>query len=439
MKKIFNIFISILIIICLTLSSPIIIANWGVKSQDSPDCIRGLVGAYNTSTALPAASAQICTSISIISNFTNNPTTERNFTWHTPLSNKDGVLEYCPKNDFKGFDNNNIRKVTSHNYKTKTDTDERIIHKVSLKNLKPGTEYTYRVVYSPNLYSPQGNFTTAEKGSDSFTFIQITDTQGSNASDYSLWKDTLKKAIRKFPDARFLIHTGDMVDNGGKINQWDLFTDAVTPELMNLPIIPTIGNHEMLNKNGSNPNAKNFTDTFNIPSKTNTGAPYGTVYSFDYGNAHIAVMNTECSKENLKTQGDWLKSDMSGTDKKWKIVALHRGLYGATYDSSEIRNEWAPVFDQLGIDLVLQGHDHNYVRTYPINNKTITHAGKGTIYITANSGGIKFYPQKWRYWQAVDLQPYIQMYIAVTVNKNTMIIHAYDVNNILRDTKTLMK
>nr|WP_315019595.1 metallophosphoesterase family protein [uncultured Aminipila sp.] len=440
MEKILKILINFLIILCLVLTSTIIIDDFGIGHQDISNRIRGLVGgSYDTSTVSPIPPTQLCTSISVINNFAKDPTTGRNFTWNTPLSNKTGVFEYCRKEEFQGFDSMNIIKVIAQSYETKTDKDTRMIHKVSLKNLEPGTEYTYRIVYDSGIFSPQETFKTASKGLDPFTFIQITDTQGSNATDYSLWKNTLGKALEKFPGADFLIHTGDMVDDGGKINQWDLFADAANSELMNLPIAPTIGNHEMLNKNGSNPNAKNFTDTFNIPSTINTGAPSGTVYSFDYGNAHIAVMNTECGKENLKAQGDWLISDMSGTDKLWKIVALHRGLYGATYDSSEIRNAWAPIFDQLGIDLVLQGHDHNYVRTYPMKAETIVSAGKGTVYITANSGGVKFYPQKWRSWQAVDLQPYIQMFIAVTVNNNKMVIDAYDVNNVLRNTKTLTK
>lgn len=39
---------------------------------------------------------------------------------------------------------------------------------------------------------------------------------------------------------------------------------------------------------------KIFTDRFNIYKEQDTGAPTGTVYFFDYGNAHIAVMNTQC-------------------------------------------------------------------------------------------------------------------------------------------------
>jgi Predicted phosphohydrolases len=391
------------------------------------------------SASAPIATAQQSTSISVVNNFGEDPKTERNFTWNTLQKIKTGFIEYCPKDEFQSFNDHNVIIVTAQSYESKNDTDCRMIHKVSLKNLKPGTEYIYRVGNGTDIISPQGTFKTAEKNSDQFTFIQITDTQGSNAKDYKVWENTLDNALKKFPDAKFLLHTGDMEDNGQKISQWDLFSDAVKSELMNLPIEPAVGNHEVLNKNGTNLNAKNFIDKFNLPEETGTGAPSGTIYSFDYGNAHIAVLNTECSSDNLKKEGDWLKSDMEKSDKPWKIVALHRGLYGATYDSSTIRKAWAPIFDQAGIDLVLQGHDHNYVRTFPMNNNTKVQAGKGTVYITADSGGVKFYPQKWRSWQAVDLQPYRQMFVAVTISKSKLVIEAYDVNDTLKDTLTLNK
>jgi len=374
----------------------------------------------------------------VINNFGKNPETERNFIWFTSSFMKTGAIEYCTKNEFKGFDKNNIVRVQAKSYETRTDLDTRMVHKVELNNLKPGTEYVYRVEVGPYYVSSQGTFKTARQNLKNFTFINITDTQGNSAEDFSMWKNTLDKALEKFPDTGFLLHTGDMVDSGQKIKQWDLFTSAVKEELMNLPIAPTVGNHETVDRNHTNPNVKNFTDLFDLPKEENTGAPAGTVYSFDYGNAHIAVMNTECGSENLKKQADWLRNDMVKTDKLWKIVALHRGPYAAgTHNTIDIRDAWAPVFDEVGVDLVLQGHDHKYVRSYPVKHKA--KVAKGTIYLDSNSGGVKFYPGMSCWWQAVDLQPKMQMYIAVTINNNKMKIHAYDVKNTLRDSVTLEK
>lgn len=385
-----------------------------------------------------AASAQTAIPKSIINTFGKDPTTGRCFTWNTAAGVKSGFVEYCIKDEFKGFDKSNIIRTAARSYEVKNDLDKRVIHKAELKNLKSGTEYVYRVG-DTNGYSEKGAFKTAERDLKSFTFINITDTQGVTVGDYAKWKNILDKALEKFPSARFLVHTGDMVDNGDKTNQWDNFTGAVKSELMDLPIVPVVGNHDVLNKNLTNYNAKDFTDRFDLPVEQDTGAPDGTVYSFDYGNAHIAVMNTQCGSDNFKKQGDWLRKDMAKTKKAWKVVALHRGPYGATYDTTDIRQAWVPVFDELGIDLVLQGHDHNYVRSYPLKKGAVVEPGKGTIYMVGNSGGVKFYPLKPRSWQEVDLQPKTQMYIAVTVSDTEMVIKAYDSKNALKDSVTIKK
>jgi hypothetical protein len=72
------------------------------------------------------------------------------------------------------------------------------------------------------------------------------------------------------------------------------------------------------------------------------------------------------------------------------------------------------------------------------DNKAVE-AGKGTVYMVGDTGGVKFYPEKKRSWQAVDLQPEIQMYIAVTVSDNKVVIDAYDIEDTLRDSITLSK
>lgn len=321
---------------------------------------------------------------------------------------------------------------------TKTNTDKRVIHKVQLGKLTAGTEYVYRVGTGKGEFSSQGIFKTAEHNSNSFKFIWLTDSQGSNASDNIAWKDTLEKAISKCPDAEFLLHTGDMVSNGEDIRQWDFFADAVKEKFMNLPIVPVFGNHDAINNNKTNPNAKNFSERFNIYQEKNSGATAGTVYSFDYGNAHIAVMNSECGNWNYKNQAEWLKRDMSKSDKLWKIVAMHRGPYGL-YSSDDVREAWSPVFDELGIDLVLKGHDHKYARSFPLKNNSVVEPNEGTVYITGNTSGIRLYSDEPGVYQQAEQQPHMPMYITASINNRDLTIQAYDIKDNLLDSFTMQK
>ena len=377
----------------------------------------------------------------IVNNFGSNPKTDRNFTWITAKNAQPGFVEYCRLTDFTSFEADNILREPAITCLSDTNIGFRFIHKASLKNLQPGTEYVYRVGGGSG-YSPQGVFKTEEASLQEFTFISTTDTQGASEKDYAAWNNTLETALKKFPDARFLLHTGDMVDDGESIWHWNQFMNSAKDTFMKLPILPVVGNHEANNKIGKNVNLKNFTDSFNLPDAGLEGIAPGTVYSIDYGEAHIAVLNTHFTKvSELRTQMAWLREDMSNSDKTWKLVAFHRSPYGGRCyaDAGIFRSEWAPVFDELGIDLILTGHDHNYVRTYPLKGGKVVDEGKGTVYMVGNTGGVKFYDPVYYDFQQVCLQPKTQIYFAVTVSGSQLAVNVFDVIDNLVDTLTLKK
>jgi len=378
--------------------------------------------------------------ISETNSFGENPATQHGFAWSTSAAVAKSWIEYCPKSAFTSFSEKSIGHVTASAYTAVNDGGKRRVFKVDLSNLQPDTDYIYRLVASDGSTSPNGIFRTAGTLAERFSFLNITDTQGADAKDYGVWGKTLSMALKQNPDARFLVHTGDIVDNGDSIAQWDEFAQAAQGMLLNLPIEPAVGNHDVLNKNKTNGSVHNFTDLFETPRNVGTGTVPGTAYSFDYSNVHIAVMNTECGASNLASQAKWLLQDMKKSNKPWKIVALHRGPYGGPHDSSDIRKIWVPAIDQAGVDLVLEGHDHNYIRTYPMKGGVAVKPGKGTVYIDSNTGGVKdYYMPVSHYWQAVDFQPGTQMYLAVTVDGSALTVKAYDVSNALIDTLRLNK
>lgn len=84
--------------------------------------------------------------------------------------------------------------------------------------------------------------------------------------------------------------------------------------------MPVTGNHDEVDDD-----AKYYISHFNLPDNGAKGSIAGTSYSFDYGPVHITVLNTE---SNIKKQTEWLKEDLKKTDKKWKIVTMHRPAYG---------------------------------------------------------------------------------------------------------------
>jgi Calcineurin-like phosphoesterase len=109
-----------------------------------------------------------------------------------------------------------------------------------------------------------------------------------------------------------------------------------------------------------------------------------TYYSYNYNDIHVLVMDTDRnSYASGSAQRNFVQNDLqvasTNPNIKWIIVYLHKEMYTSpnTCSSSScsntgseptnLRNGFHPMFDQFGVDLVLQGHVHNYQRTYQKN------------------------------------------------------------------------
>jgi hypothetical protein len=145
-------------------------------------------------------------------------------------------------------------------------------------------------------------------------------------------------------------------------------------------------------------------------------------YSFDYQNVHVIVMDTDVnSYSSGSAQKNFVQSDLKSASTnpniKWIIVYLHKEMYTSpnTCSSSScsntgseptnLRNGFHAMFDQFGVDLVLQGHVHNYQRTFKIkydpsspssptitsNNANTYTEGNGEIFAVVGTGGVNFH------------------------------------------------
>jgi hypothetical protein len=136
-------------------------------------------------------------------------------------------------------------------------------------------------------------------------------------------------------------------------------------------------------------------------------------YSYDYNKVHFLVMASESKFENGSKQYNFVKQDLEETSTKkdinWIVVTIYRPLYTSpskhTAEES-IRDLYHPLFGKYGVDLVLQAHNHNYQRSYPLtynlgngSNPIITNGfttgynshNDGIIFATVGTGGESFY------------------------------------------------
>jgi predicted phosphodiesterase len=372
----------------------------------------------------------------LVTTFFGDARTTRAFTWRTPYCDGETEIQYAKADGFTGFEAADVVKKSASR-----ETSDGEYHKVVLEGLEPGTTYKYRVgSTADDVWSDTYSFTTESESVTSFTFIGVSDPQGINETDYSYYKLTLDSAFNAYPDAEFVINCGDMVDTGTSDEQGSMFFDASLPYSAERPLMTVIGNHETRG-DGVNKYRLHFNNPQNavglgiydsndpnvtLASLYNTD---NTVYSFDYGNAHFAVLNTGSDwydmTELLNMQKQWLINDLNATDKKWKILVLHRGVYTSYYSHDDVRNAYLEIIDTAEVDLVLQGHEHLYMRTYPMRRNEVATTekyeiskGVGTVYSIIGVAAQKRYNFVDRTWSAsaYNIPTGNPSYIAVTVD-----------------------
>ena len=256
-----------------------------------------------------------------------------------------------------------------------TATDVRLMthHAVTLTALTASTTYHYRVKVSPLAWSPDSTLkTAADAEGTSFSFAVIGDTH-SGVYEFPRRKRDIDDVHRRSIDMisglspDFYIHVGDMVQEGGDSAAWDEFF-ATEGELMRrVTMFPTLGNHER--------NHQNYFDLFHLPDNERW-------YSFDYGNAHFICLEVDGYADFAvdSAQYRWLQSDLAETGQIWKFVFFHFPAYssGGGYGSDpEVQAYLVPIFRQYGVDIVFNGHEHNYQRNMV----------DGVTYVQSSGGG----------------------------------------------------
>lgn len=281
--------------------------------------------------------------------------------------------------------------------------------------LEPGTRYGYKVGREDE-WSKSHYFTTKNEG-PSFEFLAAGDPQiGSSESyeDGEAWKKALSLVTEQTGSAHFLLNLGDAVEVADNKYQYDLFMQP--EELKTIAVASLVGNHDR--------KSPYYTSYFPMPNLDAGGRGANEEmgkgsqdYSFTYGDTLFLCLNSNNTDYEVHKSfmADTIKqySQANGVRPRWIIAAMHHSVFSITdhLDSPkyyERQKAMAPMFSELGVDVVLMGHDHSHARTYPMNGMTpdvvknsdgsrptSLQAKKGqTVYFTLNSStGSKYYDQ----------------------------------------------
>ena len=273
-------------------------------------------------------------------------------------------------------------------------------HRVSVAGLEPDTVYRYALGDgTPHGWGPWNSVKTAPGRSRALRFLYLGDAQ----TGLERWGRLLESAVRRHTDLDFVMLAGDLVDRGNERTNWDHLFLRAEPVLDRLPVMPCAGNHEYLDVG-----PRLFRAFFELPRNGPVGIDPDLVYSFEAGDACFAVLDSTLAVSDptsARRQAAWLEETFHRTTAAWKIVMFHHPVYPSHpwRDTPALRTHWVPIFDKHQVDLVLQGHDHAYLRTYPLRaHRRVERPEQGTVYVIAVSGD-KFVDQVHRDYIEVGL------------------------------------
>lgn len=315
--------------------------------------------------------------------------------------------------------------------------DQKTVHEVTLKDLKPSSKYLYRVITRTDdgaiLESDIFTLMTAVRPDEAWSFTVVGDTQRNPVITGRIAKQMWERR------PNFVLHCGDVVDEGPDKKQWtdDLFTPS---EMLfrRVAVLPTIGNHEK--------NHEHYYRYFSVPAPK-------YYYRFRYGNADFFAIDSNKIRD-LSPKGEqyqWLDKELAKSDATWKIVFHHHPAYSSDDDDfgyswygrngdgePRVQQHFIGLYEKHKVDLVFNGHVHVYERTWPVRGKKVDHVN-GTIYITSGGGGgtlEDFSPTP--HWFKAE-QRSVYHYCYLTVHEARLNFKAFDVDGRLFDSMTLDK
>lgn len=353
-------------------------------------------------------------------------------------------------------------------------------NKVTVENLEENTQYYYQV-FKNGQWSETAKYLTKSFSSYSVLYVgdpQIGACKGQTSSegdemsneiaarnDAYNWNATLENALSAHPGVSFMLSAGDQVNDATREYE---YAGYLFPSVLDsLPVSTTIGNHDsgsyQYSSHFNNPNSFELDDGAYALGHTKAGSDY----YYTYGDVLFVVIDTNnynCATHKAVIQ----KAIAENLDAKWRVVMFHQDIYGSGLDHSDsdgivLRTQLTPIFDENDIDIVLQGHDHTYSRTYQISGDGKTHTAydknnyknaedfltenncynilssaangnkvidpEGTVYMEANSStGSKFYeliPAQQDYI-AERSQTWTPSYSVIDFTETTATITTYD-------------
>ncbi|MFV0593252.1 MAG: fibronectin type III domain-containing protein [Draconibacterium sp.] len=298
--------------------------------------------------------------------WSDDPATTIDIQWRTNSGIDNGIVQYREKGT-EPFSEVDAEKYAMDDLLLMND---RLVHRFTahLSQLKPGTEYEYRIVPQKE-WTDKQTFST-ETTNDTFSWLWFGDIHYSPE-----WGKLANVAFLQHPDVSFVSVAGDLVSDGLHRDQWDEVFQYSADIISQRPFMNVFGNHD----NRSGLGALMYEQLFSYPKNGPEGIIPEHTYAFNYNNV-LFLMIDATSKDELQT--DWIEQQLKNSTSTWKLAMFHFPPYNWEEPYLNIRKLWVPLFDKYHVDMVFGGHIHYYMRSNPMNGGQVVDSYKnGTAYI----------------------------------------------------------
>lgn len=240
------------------------------------------------------------------------------------------------------------------------------VYEANLEKLQPNTVYTYEAQVGADR-SPPRRFKTFGAAQDRVTFIAYGDTR-TNPDKHQ----AVAAQFRRY-SPEFILHSGDLVSKGSQHELWSReFFDPLAGIIDEIPMLPSIGNHEQ--------DGANYLAYFREPGRQRF------FYSCDIGPVHVVSLDYR-TNQAVAEQLAFVTRDLEASRAPWKIVLLHAPMFNFGGHASLWGHEdYLPLFRRTHVDLVLAGHSHLYERFRPLRPKSAPDAWL-IQHVTTGGGG----------------------------------------------------
>lgn len=260
-------------------------------------------------------------------------------------------------------------------------------HEVVLTGLTPNTKYYYNIgnnteVLSESTTGDMYVITSPEAGTDQFIRAWILGDPGTANTSQREVRDAyynyVANATENTGKTDMMLFLGDNAYSSGTDLEYQYAFFDVYDEMLKKSVAwSCLGNHDGYTAD-SDTQSGPYYDIYSFPTQAEAGGTAsGTeaYYAFDYGNIHFIILDSHHSSRAVgDAMYNWAQTDIQNTTQDWIVTLFHHPAYSkGSHDSDyedrliDMRENFMPLLEANGVDLVLNGHSHSYERSYFIN------------------------------------------------------------------------